>query len=148
MAQTQFYEDQIFENEYPPEAAQWCNETQATDHRMHIEEIDALEKVLEDGTTKTTRRFQIVKSPDPTEKEKVEFKRQERDYAIKDVLWLLERHQQEKILGVPTTLSASEHLELLEYIQTLRDIPQQPDFPYIDLPQKPSFLTPQSHSQS
>jgi hypothetical protein len=73
--------------------------------------------------------------------------RQDRDKAIDDVVWLLERHQQEQILNIPTTLSSSEHLELLKYIQTLRDIPQQPNFPNIDLPEKPSFLSPQSHSQ-
>jgi hypothetical protein len=100
--QIQFYEKQVFTDIYPPEAAQWCNESQATDYRMHIEEIDALEEVSKDGTTKTTRRFQIVKSPGQTEEEKKELKRQERDYAIKDILWLLERHQQEQILSIST----------------------------------------------
>ena len=48
---------QIFEGTYPPEAAAWCNSR----GDCCIEEIDA----SEDGT----RRFQIVKSPEPTAEE-------------------------------------------------------------------------------
>lgn len=48
---------QIFEGTYPPEAAAWCNSR----GDCYIEEIDA----SEDGT----RRFQIVKSPEPTPEE-------------------------------------------------------------------------------
>lgn len=44
--------NQIFENVYPPEAAQWCNENNA-----YIEEIEC-----EDGR----RRFQIKAIPEPT----------------------------------------------------------------------------------
>lgn len=46
---------QIFENKYPPEAAQWCNENGA-----YIEEI---------AKVGTTRRFQIVAIPEPTAEE-------------------------------------------------------------------------------
>lgn len=52
---TEFYEGQIFEEEYPPEAAEWCNEGR----EFHIDEIES------DGKT---QRFQIVKNdpqPDP-----------------------------------------------------------------------------------
>lgn len=52
-----FKEDLIFEGEYPPEAAHWCNNS----GNHYIEEIDP----LEDGT----RRFRIVKVPDPTPEE-------------------------------------------------------------------------------
>lgn len=49
-----FYIGQIFEGEYPPEAADWCNEGgKAT--------IDELEQ-----TTEGVRRFQIVAVPEPT----------------------------------------------------------------------------------
>lgn len=47
---------QIFENEYPPEAAQWCNESQ----KAFIEEIESIDGV---------RRFQIVAMPEPTPEE-------------------------------------------------------------------------------
>lgn len=46
---------QIFEEKYPPEAAQWCNENKA-----YIEEIEKQNGV---------RRFRIVGIPEPTEEE-------------------------------------------------------------------------------
>lgn len=48
--------NQIFENEYPPEAAQWCNEN----GKAYIEEIEPVNDV---------RRFQIVAIPEPTAEE-------------------------------------------------------------------------------
>lgn len=48
--------NQIFEGNYPPEAALWCNENHA-----YIEEIEE-----QDGAC----RFQIVGIPEPTEEEK------------------------------------------------------------------------------
>lgn len=53
-----FIINQIFENTYPPEAAQWCNANGA-----YIEEIEVVEGV---------RRFQIVGIPEPTFEEQVE----------------------------------------------------------------------------
>lgn len=47
-----FIINQIFEGEYPPEAAQWCNE-----NRAYIEELEPVDGV---------RRFQIVAVPEPT----------------------------------------------------------------------------------
>ena len=53
----EFAEGEIFTNEYPPQAAVWCNEGGT----HHIEEIEP----DEDGN----RRFQIVKNPEPTAEE-------------------------------------------------------------------------------
>ena len=53
----EFYEGEIFTGEYPPQAAIWCNE-QGT---HHIEEIEADEN--------GSKRFQIVKNPEPTAEE-------------------------------------------------------------------------------
>ena len=53
---------QIFIGEYPPEAAQWCNDSGT----YHIEEIEA-----HDGH----RRFQIVENPQPTPEELAEQER-------------------------------------------------------------------------
>lgn len=50
--------NQIFEGDYPPEAAAWCNE-----NRAYIEEIKPQNDV---------RRFQIVAIPEPTFEEQVE----------------------------------------------------------------------------
>lgn len=47
---------QVFEGEYPPEAAIWCNEI----GKVHIEEIEPVDDV---------QRFQIVANPEPTDDE-------------------------------------------------------------------------------
>lgn len=57
-----YQENQIFEETYPPEAAEWCNESD----KYHIEEIEP------DGETK---RFQIVANATwiPTVEEQIAF---------------------------------------------------------------------------
>ena len=57
-----FEPSQIFVDEYPPEAAEWCNDSGT----YHIEEIEA-----HDGH----RRFQIVAIPEPTPDELAEQER-------------------------------------------------------------------------
>ena len=52
----EFQIGQIFESEYPPEAAMWCNES----GKAYIEEIPAVDGI---------RRFQIVAIPEPSEEE-------------------------------------------------------------------------------
>lgn len=47
---------QIFEADYPPEAALWCNESQ----KAYIDEIEPIDGV---------RRFQVVAVPEPTPEE-------------------------------------------------------------------------------
>ncbi len=61
--------------------------------------------------------------------------RAERDDLIKNVRWRVERHSDEVKLGLPVT----EPLQpLLEYIQALRDVPQQEGFPHeVTLPEEP-----------
>ena len=49
---------QIFENEYPPEAAQWCNEN----GNAYIAEIEPLENI---------RRFEIKAVPQPTPEDRL-----------------------------------------------------------------------------
>ena len=52
--------------------------------------------------------------------------RAERDAKIESVRWRIERAKDEAALGVPLT----EPLEpLLQYVQALRDVPQQAGFP-------------------
>jgi len=64
--------------------------------------------------------------------------RAERDYKIQSIRWRIERNHDELALGLEPT----EPLEpLLEYVQQLRDVPQQDGFPDdIDWPQKPGVL--------
>jgi hypothetical protein len=52
--------------------------------------------------------------------------REQRDFLIQEVEWRVNRHQQEVMLDIPRT---EELYPLLEYIQALRDVPQQEGFP-------------------
>lgn len=60
-------------------------------------------------------------------------KRAERDATINSILWRVERYSQQKQLGIITTDSESEYIAILQYIQYLRDVPAQPDFPSVEL---------------
>lgn len=53
---TEYYIGQIFEGEYPPEAAEWCNNR----NDAYIDEIEPLNNV---------RRFEIKEIPQPTAEE-------------------------------------------------------------------------------
>lgn len=54
-------------------------------------------------------------------------KRLERDNMINNFSWRLDRNSQELELGLETT---DNRIELLEYVQYLRDIPNEEGFPY------------------
>lgn len=110
----------IFEGTYPPEAAAWCNSR----GDCYIEEIDA----SEDGT----RRFQIVKSPEPTADELEEQARQKRDSLIS---------QTDYLLMADYPISAEDLEAVKKYRQALRDVPQQKGFPKsISWSELPAFL--------
>lgn len=69
--------------------------------------------------------------------EKENYHRQKRDSLISKEIWKIQRHEQEKLLGLNTTLSDDEFLKLLKYIQDLRDITLQEYFPdFVDYPEK------------
>lgn len=52
--------------------------------------------------------------------------RQQRDTLIQSVEWRVRRHQDEMTLGLEPT---EDIIPILEYIQALREVPQQPGFP-------------------
>ena len=67
-----------------------------------------------------------------------------RDNAIESVKWLRERHRDELDLALEPTFSTEQFKELLLYMQALRDWPQSPDFPDIELrPIAPSWIAEQ-----
>jgi hypothetical protein len=102
-----FYIEKIFEGEYPPEAAVWCNER----GDCYIEEIEP-----QDGV----RRFQIVKVPEPTDEEIAEQVRLERNRRIAATDYL----------AMPDyPLSEEEKAAVMVYRQALRDVPTQEGFP-------------------
>lgn len=98
---------QIFEGEYPPEAAVWCNEN----GDRWIEEIES-----NDGE----RRFQIVKAAEPTDEEIAEQVRAERDSKIAATDYLA-------MSDYP--LSDEDRVQVFAYRQALRDVPTQDGFP-------------------
>ena len=61
----EFTAGEVFLNEYPPQAAIWCNETQT----HYIEELEPIEEATEEGEVITTRRWQIKAVPVPTPEE-------------------------------------------------------------------------------
>lgn len=64
---------QIFENEYPPEVAAWCNEQ----GNCGVYEIESLNGVL---------RFQIIKDSAPTPEELLEQAKKERAEAVSKII--------------------------------------------------------------
>ncbi|KQZ94556.1 phage tail assembly chaperone [Pseudomonas sp. Root562] len=66
----------------------------------------------------------------PTESEALaDLERQWRDGELVAVMWLRDRHRDQLEIGAPPTLSVDQFMELLVYMQVLRDWPQSPDFP-------------------
>ena len=80
-----------------------------------------------DGLTKITEQEALgIANPPSTAEQLAEKVRTERDAKIEAVRWRVERAKDEKELGIPLT----EPLEpLLQYVQSLRDIPEQAGFP-------------------
>ena len=98
---------QIFEGEYPPEAAVWCN----AGGEAYIKEIEPKGSV---------RRFQIVKTPEPTDEELAVQVRSERDRKITETDYYM-------MLDYPAD---PETLEVVKnYRKALRDITLQSGFP-------------------
>jgi len=96
MTQQNFYENQIFEQEYPPEAADFCNKSQGTADRFHIAEIESITRDEQDEegntTAKTIRRFQIVRNPEPTTNEINEWRISELETYLNATDWYAVRY--------------------------------------------------------
>lgn len=109
---------QIFEDNYPPEAAVWANES----GEAHIEEIASSDGV---------RRWQIVKNAS-SEADLSEAVRRKRDVLL----------SQTDFLVMPDYPIDTADLEAVkDYRQALRNLPQQAGFPtYIQWPAFPAGL--------
>jgi hypothetical protein len=55
--------------------------------------------------------------------------RQERNRRIAVVRWIIDRHRDELALGRTTTLTPEDYRVVLQYVQNLRDVPEQEAFP-------------------
>lgn len=105
---------QIFEGEYPPEAAVWCN----TRGDCSIQQVDG--------------RYQIIQNPEPDDSMVAEAIRDKRDNLIGETDYYL----------MPDYPSNPQNLEELKvYRQALRDLPKQEGFPRdVRWPDVPKFL--------
>ena len=70
----------------------------------------------------------------------IKSKRTERDNVINSFIWRIERNSQELELNLETT---DNRLDLLNYIQYLRDIPNNSEFPNIGIKSYEEFLESQ-----
>lgn len=84
----------------------------------------------------TKKETEAHLNPQPTTEQLADTARAERDRLIESVRWRIERHGDELALGREPT----EPLEpLLQYVQALRDVPQQADFPKsVEWPELPN----------
>lgn len=105
---------QIFEGEYPPEAAVWCN----TRGDCSIQQVDG--------------GYQIIQNPEPDDSTVAKAIRDKRDNLIGETDYYL----------MPDYPSNPQNLEELKvYRQALRDIPKQEGFPRdARWPDVPKFL--------
>lgn len=99
---------QIFEGEYPPEAAFWCNDC----GDRYIKEVEA--------TLDGVPRFQIVKVPDLTDEEIAAHVRAERNMKIAET----DYYMMSDYPADPETLEVVKN-----YRKALRDITLQSGFP-------------------
>lgn len=78
-------------------------------------------------------------NPVPTTEQLAATARAERDGLIESFRWRIERHNDELALGIEPT----EPLEpLLQYVQLLRDVPEQAGFPeVVEWPEVPNERT-------
>jgi hypothetical protein len=104
----------VFEGEYPPEAAVWCN----TRGDCSIQQVDG--------------GYQIIQNPEPDDSMIAEAIRDKRDNLIGETDYYL----------MPDYPSNPQNLEELKvYRQALRDVPKQEGFPRdVHWPDVPKFL--------
>ncbi|KVN77129.1 phage tail protein [Burkholderia stagnalis] len=84
----------------------------------------------------------------PTRAEIASAKRAQRDTALGATDWLVARHQDEKLLGNGTTLTADQFVMLLGYRQSLRECSGMPNWPDVTFPSPPPFVSEQGFAST
>lgn len=84
--------------------------------------------------------YEIVETPEEVTQQQTTKIVSQRNTLLTKSDWIVTRHLEEKMLGKDQTLSEEQFVEFLNYRQELRDITELEDFPFISLPQQPSFL--------
>ena len=105
------------------------------DTQGNIHAVSPIQTPEKDWVALTKKETEAHLNPVPTSEQLAATARAERDRLIESVRWRIERHSDELALGSEPT----EPLEpLLQYVQALRDMPQQSGFPGdIDWPVNP-----------
>lgn len=76
----------------------------------------------------TKERIEQYAEAKPIEQKAAEA-RAERDRRINAIRWRIERYQTQEAAGLETTDTAEQYKEILLYVQALRDVPAQKEFP-------------------
>ena len=96
------------------------------DTQGNIYSVSPIQTPKEGWVKLTKKETEAHLNPVPTTEQLTDAARAERDRLIESVRWRIERHNDELALGSAPT----EPLEpLLQYVQDLRDVPQQSGFP-------------------
>ena len=105
------------------------------DKNGNIYAVSPIQNPKKDWVALTKKETEAHLNPVPTTEQLADTARAKRDRRIESVRWRIERHNDELALGSEPT----EPLEpLLQYVQALRDMPQQSGFPgEIDWPVNP-----------
>lgn len=127
-----FYDSRIWPHDLPPDVL-------GVSFDRHVELIEALalgrQIALEQGA------LLIVDAPLPSAELLAVQARSLRDAYISQIRWIIDRHRDEKALGRTTTLTDEDYQLVLDYVQQLRDLPEQENFPHqIDWPVLPAEL--------
>lgn len=102
----EFYIGQIFEGSYSPAAAIWCNQNHA-----YIDVIG-------------TKKYEIKEVPGPSVDDKKNKVREVRDTYINDIEWRVSRYRDQVEINVDTSDTEETYLQILHYMQYLRDYPE------------------------
>ena len=105
----------------------------AREHNTTLEEL--IDRRVVQGDI-MYRYFQIGAEPKPyvpTPEERANLVRRMRDNLIENIKWRIERYKTQQDLGLETSDDPETYMQILRYIQYLRDIPAQNDFPNIEL---------------
>lgn len=129
-----FYDAAIWSHELPSDAIE-------IDRARHADILEELSEgmVL---TADEEGRPAVAPPPPPTTDQLAASVRRDRDARIADIQWMVERHTSQLALETATTLSHADYLELLQYLQDLRDVPLQAEFPQsVTWPIPPAFVS-------
>lgn len=107
----------------------WISGTDLINYIRGIYEVKPEQQELAKNKEAIESMIEPIASDPSTAPDKAAAVRAEREAKIFQIMWRVERYNQQKTLGVPTEDTENEYLKLLAYIELLRRVPSQPGFP-------------------